>query len=170
MVLARAEGAARRFYSLSAQLQGERKRYADQPGATQRPTLDATPWLSWPDDVNWAWLLRAVQGTDGLLAGVLDKAQFRQRWAGTPINARQTLVLSHLLDGMEDMLTNAKRAAIGKRSADTALRDISDLLVRRALGKLEGGSGVRGVCRSNRDPDLEINWSLTPISHRAWQR
>ena len=86
------------------------------------------------------------------------------------MNARQTLVLSHLLDGMEDMLTNAKRAAIGKRSADTALRDISDLLVRRALGKLEGGSGVRGVSRSNRDPDLEINWSLTPISHRAWQR
>jgi len=75
-VFARAEGAARRFYSLSAQLQRERKRFADQPGATQRPTLDATPWLSWPDDVNWAWLLRAVQGTDGCLRACLIRPSF----------------------------------------------------------------------------------------------
>jgi len=46
-----------------------------------------TPWLSW----FLACLLRAVQGADGLLAGVLDKAQFWKRWAGTPMNARQTL-------------------------------------------------------------------------------
>jgi len=52
MVLARAEGTAQRFYSLSAQLQRERKRYDDQLGATQRPTLDVTPWPSWPDDAN----------------------------------------------------------------------------------------------------------------------
>jgi len=86
-------------------------------------------------------------------ASVLDKAQFRQRWAGTPMNARQTLVRSHVLDGMEGMLTNAKWAAIGKCAADTALRDISDLLVRRALGRLEGGGGgVRGMFRRNINP------------------
>jgi len=43
-----------------------------------------------------------------------------------------------------------------------------DLLARRALGKLEGGDGVRGVCGSNRDADLEINWNLTPISEINW--
>ena len=86
-----------------------------------------------------------MQGADGLLAGVLDKAQFWQRWAGTPMNARQTLVLSHLLDCMEGMLTNAKWAAIGKCSIDTALRDINGLVARGILGRLEGGGGVRGM-------------------------
>ena len=140
MALARAEGTAQRFYSLSAQIQRERKQYYDQLEATQRGTLDVTPWLSW----FLACLLRAVQGADGMLAGVLGKAQFWQRWAGTPMNLRQTLVLNHALDGMEGKLTNAKWAAIGKCSADTALRDINDLLSRGVLGRLEGGGRSTG--------------------------
>ena len=48
-------------------------------------------------------------------------------------------MLNKVLDSMEGKLTNAKWAAIGKCSADTALRDINDLLVRGVLGKLEGG-------------------------------
>jgi hypothetical protein len=99
IALARAEGASQRFYSLSAHIQRERKQYYDQLEATQRGTLDVTPWLSW----FLACLLRAVQGADGMLAGVLDQAQFWQRWAGTPMNARQTLMLNHVLDGMEGM-------------------------------------------------------------------
>jgi len=140
MALARAEGTAQRFYSLSAQVQRERKQYYDQLEATQRGTLDVTPWLSW----FLACLLRAVQGADGMLAGVLMKSQFWQRWAGTPMNARQTLVLNRVLDGMEGKLTNAKWAAIGKCSADTALRDINDLLARGVLGRLEGGGRCTG--------------------------
>jgi len=140
MALARAEGTAQRFYSLSAQIQRERKQYYEQLEATQRGTLDVTPWLDW----FLACLLRAVQGADGLLAGVLDKAQFWQRWAGTPLNARQTLVLDRVLDGMEGKLTNAKWAAIGKCSADTALRDINDLLARGLLRRVEGGGRSTG--------------------------
>ena len=134
MALARAEDTAQRFYSLSAQIQRERKQYYNQLEATQRGTLDVTPWLSW----FLACLLRAVQGADDLLASVLDKARFWQRWAGTPMNARQTLLLNRVLDGMEGKLTNAKWAAMGKCSADTALRDINDLLARGVLRKLEG--------------------------------
>ncbi|MDG5974531.1 filamentation induced by cAMP protein fic [Hydrogenophaga taeniospiralis CCUG 15921] len=144
MALARAEGTAQRFYSLSAQIQRERKQYYDQLETTQRGTLDVTPWLGW----FLACLLRAVQGADGLLAGVLDKAQFWQRWAGTPMNARQTLVLNHVLDrapgDAAGKLTNAKWAAIAKCSADTALRDINDLLARGVLRKLEGGGRSTG--------------------------
>ena len=140
MTLARAEGTAQRFYSLSTQLQRERKQYYDQLETTQRGTLDVTPWLSW----FLACLLRAVQGADGLLAGVLDKAQFWQRWAGTPMNPRQTAVLNHVLDGMEGKLTNARWAALGKCSADTALRDINNLLARGVLRRLEGGGRSTG--------------------------
>lgn len=135
MALARAEGSAQRYYSLSAQIQRERKQYYDQLEATQRGTLDVTPWLDW----FLACLLRAVQGADGLLAGVLDKAQFWQRWSGMPMNERQTLVLNRVLDGMEGKLTNAKWATLAKCSPDTALRDISGLLALGVLEKLEGG-------------------------------
>ena len=134
MALARAEGTQQRFYSFSAQIQRERKDYYDQLEASQKGPLDVTPWLNW----FLGCLLRAVQGADGLLMGVLDKAQFWQRWAGTPMNARQTLVLNRVLDGFEGKLTNAKWAALGKCSADTALRDINDLLARSVLRRLEG--------------------------------
>ncbi|MDO0514765.1 Fic family protein, partial [Escherichia coli] len=97
MALARAEGSAQRFYSLSAQIQRERKRYYEQLEATQRGPLDVTPWLAW----FLGCLLRAVQGADGLVADVLAKAQFWQRWADVPMNAQQMLVLNRVLDGME---------------------------------------------------------------------
>ena len=154
MALARAEGSAQRFYSLSAQIQRERKQYYQQLEAAQRGTMDVTPWLEW----FFACLLRAVQGADGLLAGVLDKAKFWQRWAGTPLNARQISVLNRALDGMDGQLTNAKWAAIGKCSADTALRDINDLLARGVLRRLEGGgrNTAYGLVRS-KDPTAGSN-------------
>lgn len=61
---------------------------------------NVTPWLSW----FLACQLGAVQGADGLLAVLLDKAQFWQRWAGMPMNARQTLVLNHMLDRAPDAM------------------------------------------------------------------
>ena len=79
-----------------------------------------------------------------LLAGVLDKARFWQRWAGTPLSERQTKVLNRVLDRFEGKLSNAKWAALGKCSADTALRDINDLLARGVLRKLEGGGRSTG--------------------------
>ena len=140
MALARAEGSSQRFYSFSAQIQRERKTYYDQLEATQKGPLDVTPWLQW----FLACLLRAVQGADVTLAAVLGKAQFWQRWAGTPMNERQITLLNRMLDGFEGKLTNAKWASIGKCSADTALRDINDLLARGVLRKLEGGGRSTG--------------------------
>jgi Fic family protein len=141
MALARAESSGHRFYSFSAQIQRERNAYYDQLEATQKGTLDVTPWLVW----FLGCLLRAVQGADVALAAVLGKAQFWQRWAGTPLNERQISMLNRLLDGaFEGKLTNAKWAALAKCSADTALRDINDLLVRGVLRRLEGGGRSTG--------------------------
>jgi Fic family protein len=55
------------------------------------------------------------------------------------MNARQTLVINCVLDGFEGKLTNGRWAALGKCSADTALRDINDLLARGVLCKLASG-------------------------------
>ncbi len=140
MALARAEGTDQRFYSFSAQIQRERKRYYDQLEATQKGALDVTAWLHW----FLGCLLRAVQCADETLASVLGKAQFWQRWAGTPLNERQISLLNRLLDGFEGKLTNAKWAALAKCSPDTALRDINDLLARGVLHKLAGGGRSTG--------------------------
>ena len=67
------------------------------------------------------------------------------------MNARQTLVLNHVLDGMKGKLTNARWAAMGKCSADTALRDINDLVERGCCGGWRVAEGTRGMpYKSNR--------------------
>lgn len=135
MALARAEQSAQRFYSLSAQIQRERKDYYDLLERTQKGTLDVTDWLTW----FLGCLLRAIEGADTTLAAVLAKARFWQRWAGTPMNERQIKLLNLLLDGFEGKLTSSKWGAIAKCSPDTALRDIGDLLERGVLVKSEAG-------------------------------
>ncbi len=131
MALARAEKSAQRCYSLSAQIQRERKDYYDHLEATQKGGMDITAWLMW----FLSCLLRAIQGAEAALVSVLGKARFWQHWAGTPMNARQIKLLNQLLDGFDGKLTSSKWAAIGKCSQDTALRDISELVERGVLNK-----------------------------------
>ena len=133
MALARAEKSAQRYYSLSAQIQRERKDYYDRLEATQKGDIDVTAWLEW----FLACLLRAIQGAEETLALVLVKARFWQRWAGMPLNERQIKLLNKLLDGFDGKLTSSKWASIAKCSQDTALRDITELLARGVLKKSE---------------------------------
>ncbi len=60
-------------------------------------------------------------------------------WAATPMNVRQVKLLNRLLDGFEGKLTSSKCAAIAKCSADTALRDINELLALGVLRKSDAG-------------------------------
>jgi Fic family protein len=140
LFLARADGTEQRFYSLSAQIQRERKDYYDVLERTQKDSLNVTPWLAW----FLGTLGRALAYPQTTLDGVLAKARFWQRWAGSPMNERQVKVLSRLLDGFEGKLTSSKWAAIGKCSPDTALRDITQLLELGVLRKSPGGGRSRG--------------------------
>lgn len=135
MALARAEQSAQRFYSLSAQIQRERKDYYDMLERTQKGTLDVTDWLEW----FLGCLLRAMQGAEAMLSAVLTKACFWQRWAGTPLNERQVKLINRLLDDFEGKLTSSKWAAIAKCSPDTALRDITELIASGVLMKSDAG-------------------------------
>lgn len=133
MVLARAERSAQRYYSLSAQIQRERKDYYDQLESTQKGDLDVTSWLTW----FLQCLLRAGEQAEETLATVLAKARFWRQLAGTRLNDRQIKLLNKLLEGFEGKLTSSKWASIAKCSQDTALRDITDLLERGVLRKSE---------------------------------
>ncbi|MGD9662255.1 MAG: Fic family protein [Porticoccaceae bacterium] len=129
LALARAEEAAQRFYSMSAQIRIERKAYYDMLESTQKGGLDITPWLLW----FFGCLGRAFDGAETILASVMRKARFWEAVAGQPINERQRKVINRLLDGFEGKLTNAKWVAMTKASSDTALRDINDLVQRGIL-------------------------------------
>ncbi|QGZ54718.1 Fic family protein [Paraburkholderia acidiphila] len=135
LLLARADGSAQRFYSLSAQIQRERKGYYDILERTQHGSMDVTLWLAWFFDT----LHRAVDQAQITLDAVLAKARFWRDWATTPFNERQVKLLNRLLDGFDGKLTSGKWAAIAKCSSDTALRDINDLVALGVLRKAEGG-------------------------------
>ena len=135
LLLARADGSPQRFYSLSAQIQRDRKAYYGILERTQKGTLDVTEWLAW----FLATLHRAVDQAQHTLDAVLAKARFWQQWASTPLNERQVQLLNRLLDGFDGKLTSSKWAAIAKCSPDTALRDINDLLARGVLKKSDAG-------------------------------
>ncbi len=138
LFLARADGSPQRFYSLSAQIQRERKAYYDILERTQKQSLDVTEWLTWFIDT----LHRAVDQAQRTLDAVLAKTRFWQRWAApgfAPLNERQVKLVNRLLDGFEGKLTSSKWAAIAKCSPDTALRDITDLLARGVLRKSDAG-------------------------------
>ncbi|ATE59783.1 Fic family protein [Thauera sinica] len=135
LFLARADGNPQRFYSLSAQIQRTRKDYYDVLERTQKGTLDVTEWLAW----FLASLQHAVDSARLALDGVLFKARFWRRWAGTPMNPRQTKLLNRLLDGFEGWLTSGKWAAIAKCSPDTALRDITELMALGVLRRMPAG-------------------------------
>jgi Fic family protein len=124
MALARSDDIKERFYSMSSQIQSERKDYYLELKSAQRGDLDITPWLSW----FLGCLDRAITGADKTLATVIHKARFWQRISGTPINDRQRLVINLMLNGFKGVLSTSKYAKLAKCSKDTALRDIQELL------------------------------------------
>lgn len=139
MALARADGSPQRFYSLSAQIQRERKDYYDALELAQQGTLDVTEWLEW----FLGCLLRSIQGAGEQTKEVMLKATFWSQWSGASMNERQVKMLNKLLDGFEGNLTNKKWVAINKCSPDTALRDIKELIDRGIL--VSAGAGGRST-------------------------
>lgn len=135
MVLARSERSPQRSYSMSAQIQQERKSYYEILEATQKGDLDITHWLEW----FLACLGRAFDRAETILAAVLNKACFWDRFAGTDFNPRQRSMINRLLSGYEGTVTSSKWAKIERCSQDTALRDIEDLIRKGVLIKESAG-------------------------------
>jgi Fic family protein len=135
MLLARSEDSSQRFYSMSAQIRLEREDYYGMLERTQKGDLDVTAWLQW----FLRCLDRAFDGAEKILGAVLQKAEFWKKHAHAVLNERQRDMINRLLDGFEGKLTSSKWAKIEQCSADTALRDINDLIERELLKKDRGG-------------------------------
>ncbi len=140
LALARADGSAQRFYSMSAQIESEKKQYYDALEQSQKRTPDITHWLAWFLDC----LGRALQRAENLAATIIQKSATWE-WIShtTTVNERQRLVINELLDGVAPDLSTSRYAKLTKSSLDTALRDIKLLLDARILAA--GPSGGRST-------------------------
>lgn len=136
LLLARSEKSSHRFYSLSAQIQIERKSYYAILEQTQKGGLNITPWIEW----FFSCLERAIDKALSTLDLIIQKAQFWEALARVPLNERQRKIINRLLDGFDGKLTTSKWAKIAKCSQDTAYRDILELTHLGILVKsAEGG-------------------------------
>lgn len=136
MALARADGTQDRFYSLSSQIEAERKAYYDRLEAQQRGTPDITLWLEW----FLGCLGRALDRAETTLDGVLFKARFWEAHNRNPVNERQRSIVNRMLESeFKGHMNSSKYAKMAKCSTDTALRDIQDLKARGILLQNPGG-------------------------------
>jgi Fic family protein len=124
MALARADGAADRFYTMSGQIEAERRDYYEVLEKSQKGALDLTAWLTWFIEC----LGHSLDRAGGTLSAVFFKTRVWQHVGNLRVNERQRTVLNRLLDGFDGYLTTSKYAKLAHCSSDTALRDIQELL------------------------------------------
>ena len=135
MLLCRADGSGKRFYSMSYQISLEKNKYYDVLEKTQKGNGDITEWLLWFLDC----LDKAVESTTETLSSVLSKARFWDVHKEDRFNERQMKIVNMLFDDFFGKLTTSKWAKIAKCSSDTALNDINDLISKGVLKKNEEG-------------------------------
>lgn len=135
MLLCRADGSGKRFYSMSYQISLEKNKYYDVLEKTQKGNGDITEWLLWFLDC----LDKAIESTTETLSSVLSKARFWDVHKEDRFNERQMKIVNMLFDDFFGKLTTSKWAKIAKCSSDTALNDINDLISKGVLKKNEEG-------------------------------
>jgi Fic family protein len=135
LLLSLSDDSPQRFYSLSSQILTERKVYYEILNKVQHSNGDITEWLDWFLNC----LYRALKTSEETMHRVLYKSEFWDKHKNTSINSRQRLMLNKLLDGFDGKLKSSKWAKITKCSADTALRDIKDLIQKGILSQEKPG-------------------------------
>ena len=134
MALSQAENSKMRFFSISYQINKDKKQYYDILEKTQKGDCEITEWIIWYLDC----LLRSVEQSDETLSKVLNKVIFWQTHAETVLSERQREVLNLYLDGYPGKLTAKNWAKRVKVSPDTAARDIKDLVEKGILIPQQG--------------------------------
>ena len=135
MFLSRLDGGGGGYYSVSAEINRNKKQYYDVLERTQKGDLDVTEWVLW----FLKCIESAVTGALDSIGNVLRKARYWDRFSGVEINERQRKVINRLWDGFDGKLTTSKWAKICHCSQDTALRDINDLISKGMLTRGEEG-------------------------------
>ena len=135
MLLARADGLPRRFYSMSAAILRDKNNYYDLLEYMGKHGMDITRWLLWFLQT----MENAIDTAVGKTQRVIQKSLFWQEHRTVVLNERQIKVINRLWDGFEGKLNTSKWAEMTKTSTATALRDIQDLVDKGILRRTEEG-------------------------------
>lgn len=148
MLLSKADGVNQRFYSMSMQINSQKKDYYNILEETQKGDRDITQWIVWFLEC----LKEAIISSSVIIDKVIQKHQFWMRYNALVSNDRQRKMLNKLMDRFEGNLTTTKWAKMTKKSQDTALRDITDLVDKGILVKAEsGGRSTHYVLKIEKD-------------------
>ena len=148
MSLARLDVDSARYYSMSAEINRNKKAYYEILEKTQKGNLDITEWLLW----FFECLEKAINRTSGAIERTLQKAEYWDKFRDVEINERQRKVINRLWDGFDGKLTSSKWAKLCHCSQDTALRDINDLI-------------AEGMLRHSGEGGRSANYLLPEINH-----
>jgi Fic family protein len=150
-VIAQELNSTHRVFSLSRQIQQERKAYYDALNAasttmsahTLSQGIDVTTWVLWFVGV----FTRGCQHSLSVIRQASDKAAFWQRCASVDLNERQRKVLARLLDagdgGFLGGLTADTYIKLTSASKATATRDLTQLLETGLLAVQGQGKATR---------------------------
>jgi len=144
MAFARSENTSLRFYSMSAQIQKEKKEYYRILELTTTGGLDITAWLKW----FFECLIHAIENSEKIVAKVLKKANFWQKNSASIPNETQRHIINLLLDGFNGNLTSGKVGKICKVSQDTATRLLKNLVEKGFLEVQGSGRSTHYVLKS----------------------
>lgn len=123
MALSQADNSTMRYFSISRQINKEKRKYNDVLERCQKGSLDITLWIEWYLDC----MQRSIKGADIMLSSILNKAIFWQNNNQAVLNDRQRTVLNIYLDGYIGKLTIKNWAKLADVSIDTAIRDVQHL-------------------------------------------
>lgn len=141
MLLAKSDNSEYRFYSMSSQIQKNRKSYYDILERTQKGSMDITNWILWFLEN----LFLSIKSSEDLLAQIMKKNLFWQKNSNINFNERQKKILNRYLDYFEGNLTTAKWAKMCNCSQDSATNDINDLIKKKILKKVGNGKNTHYI-------------------------
>ena len=124
MALSQADDSTLRFFSISRQINKDKRKYNAILERCQKGGCDITLWIDWYLDC----MSRAIDSAGEMLSSILDKSVFWQTHSQVVVSDRQKSALNIYLDGYSGKLTVKNWAKLVKVSDDTAARDVKDLV------------------------------------------
>ena len=129
MALSQADDSSLRFFSISRQINKDKRKYNAILERCQKGGCDITLWIDWYLDC----MSRAIDSAGEMLSSILDKSVFWQTHSQVVVSDRQKSALNIYLDGYSGKLTVKNWAKLVKVSDDTAARDVKDLVGKGVL-------------------------------------
>lgn len=134
MALSQADDSTLRFFSISRQINKDKRKYNDILERCQKGDCDITLWVDWYLDC----MLRAIESAGEMLSSILDKSIFWQTHSQVVVSDRQKTVVNIYLDGYCGKLNVKNWTKQAKVSDDTAGRDVKDLVEKGILVPQQG--------------------------------